>query len=360
MEFLSSELKRYKYFSTLSDGALEALAEKIETVHVPAGTAIVSEGTVGDSFYFVKQGQLELTKMTKTGENAKLSIIGDGQAFGEMALLTCSLRSCSVHAITDATLCKLSKKDFEDIILRETAFRNMLMNKVHDYTQVNKIKTLQPFALLEPDKMCAIMEKMTEKTYEEGEDIIVQGERGDNYYIIKSGAVAVLKKKKGTEQSEQIALLLDGDAFGEEALIRDDPRNATCRVLAKTTVLVLNKNDFNMTVKASFLDNIFPEEIALETYLEDYVIIDARVPAEYEEEHIKGAINIPVEILRHKCVDFDKSKKYITYCLNDARGMVAAFLLKNRGFSAKCLRGGVSGWMGELVTGSDGVYMPEK
>ncbi|MEW6713514.1 MAG: cyclic nucleotide-binding domain-containing protein [Nitrospirota bacterium] len=359
MELLSSDLRKYAYFSSLSDAAIDSIAEKLSIVNFPAGREIVKEGEVGDSFYFVKQGCLEVTKKTPTGQEAKISVLNSGEGFGEMALLTCSVRSSSVHAITDVTLYALSKSDFENVVLLESAFKNELLKDVDDHTQYNKIKTLQPFKLLEPEKMYAVMQKMTEKIYKPCENIIVQGEKGDNYYIIKSGRIAVLKKKKGEEVSEQVAELRDGEAFGEEALIREDPRNATCQAVEETTVLVLNKKDFNQIVKAAFLDNIFPEEIPLETYLDEYMIIDARIPAEYAEEHIWGAVNIPVEILRQKCTEFDRSKKYITYCLNDSRGMVAAFLLKNRGFNAQCLRGGVSGWLGKVVTGSDGVHMPE-
>jgi CRP-like cAMP-binding protein/rhodanese-related sulfurtransferase len=360
MELLSSDLKKYDYFSSFSDGALEALAGKIELVVFPAGSRIVEEGSAGDAFYFVKQGQLEVTKKTKSGGVAKLSVIGSGQGFGELALLTCSVRSSSVTAMTDVELFRLPKADFEEVVLQEAAFKSMICQKARGYTQFNRIKTLQPFQLLEPAKMYAAMEKMTEKKYGPGEDIITQGDKGDFYYIIKKGRVEVLKKKKGDEEYKKIAVLGEAEAFGEEALIRDDPRNATCRAMEETTVLVLNKKDFDQIVKASFLDNIFPEDIPLDRYLEEFVVIDARIPAEYEEEHIYGAVNIPVEVLREKCIEFDKSKKYITYCLNDSRGMVAAFLLKNRGFNAKCLRGGVSGWMGEVVTGTDGVQMPGK
>jgi CRP-like cAMP-binding protein/rhodanese-related sulfurtransferase len=360
MEIMSSALKKYNYFSSFSDGALEALAGKIKLIKFSAGSLIVKEGSMGDAFYFVKQGQLEITKKTKSGEVAKLSVIGSGQGFGEMALLTCSVRSSSVRAITDVELFELSKSTFEDVVLQESAFKSMLYQKTRDHMRFNRIKTLQPFQLLEPAKMYAAMEKMIEKKYATGEDIITQGEKGDFYYIIKSGRVSVLKKKKGEEEYRQIAVLSEGDAFGEEALIRDDPRNATCRAEEGTTVLALNKKDFDQIVKAAFMENIFPEEIPLETYLDDFVVIDARIPAEYEDEHIYGAINIPVEVLREKCAEFDKSKQYITYCLNDSRGMVATFLLRNRGFNSRCLRGGVSGWMGEVVTGSDGVQMPGK
>ena len=129
------------------------------------------------------------------------------------------------------------------------------------------------------------MEKMTEKQYAPGEDIIVQGEKGEHYYIIESGRVAVLKSKKGAQEYQQVAVLDAGEAFGEEALIRDDPRNATCRAIEKTTVAALHKKDFNQIMKPSFLDNIFPEDVSLDTYLDEYVIIDARIPAEYEEAH---------------------------------------------------------------------------
>ncbi len=201
---------------------------------------------------------------------------------------------------------------------------------------------------------------MEEKTYGAGENIITQGERGDQYYIIRSGRVAVLKQHDAGREPQRVAVLGEGEAFGEEALIREDPRNATCQAIEETTVFTLSKKDFNRIVKSSFLENIFPEEISIDTYLDEYTVIDARIPAEYAEEHIYGAVNIPVEILREVCRTFDRSKKYITYCLNDSRGMVAAFLLKNRGFQAQCLRGGVSGWEGKLETFSDGVHLPQR
>lgn len=356
----SADLRKYAYFWTLSDGSLEVLASHITEVAFPAGSEIIREGAVGDFFYFVKHGQLEVTKKTQAGLEVRLSVIRDGEGFGEMALLTCSVRSSSVRAVTDVVLYRLSKKDFEDIVLHEAAFKNRLSQRDEEYRHFDSIKTLQPFRLLEPEKTWDIVHKLEERTYGAGETIITQGERGDRYFIIKSGRVAVLQQHDAGQEPCRVAVLEAGEAFGEEALIRDDPRNATCQALEETTVFSLSKQIFNQIVKTAFLDNIFPEEIRLDTYLDEYMVIDARIPAEYAEEHIHGAVNIPVETLREACRSFDKSKKYITYCLNDSRGMVAAFLLKNRGFQAQCLRGGVSGWEGKLETGSDGVHLPQR
>lgn len=350
MALNASELRKYKYFTSLSDSSFEILAQNFAVESVPKGKEIVKEGIPADSFYFVKQGRFEVVKSTAHGP-AKLSIVTSGQGIGEMPLLTNSVWASSVHTLTEAVLYKLPKTSFLEIVGRESAFKNILLKRAADLSFYDKVKALRPFALLEPDRMYAIMARMTERTYALGEDIIVQGEKGDYYYVVKSGRVAVLVKKKGEQEAKQAAVLGEGDGFGEEALIRNDPRNATCRALEETVVYALDKIDFDQIMKSVFLDNIFSEDISVQTYREKYVFIDARVPPEYEQEHIGGAVNIPVEDLRHRCKWFDPQRSYITYCTNDARGMVAAFLLKSCGFNAKCLRGGLGSWEGPVESG---------
>jgi rhodanese-related sulfurtransferase len=111
-------------------------------------------------------------------------------------------------------------------------------------------------------------------------------------------------------------------------------------------------------LKESFLEWDFPEDIPLEKR-EQYVFIDARITPEYEEEHIEGAINIPLESLRQKYPELDPSQEYYTYCTADSRGMAAAFLLRSQGFKAKQIRGGLSAWEGAVTHGSDGVHIPQ-
>ncbi|MDA8432019.1 MAG: cyclic nucleotide-binding domain-containing protein [Nitrospiraceae bacterium] len=179
MALQAGDLGKYKYFSELSQASLEMLAGRIRTVEFPAGAEILKEGATGDSFYFVSEGKLEVTKKTRSGQTSKLSVIGSGQAFGEMALLTCTVRSSSVTAVTDVVLYELAKSDFEEVILRESEFRGMLYQTVKDRAQSNKLRTLKPFELLPPEKMYMVIEKLAEKPYPAGCDIIVQGEKGD-------------------------------------------------------------------------------------------------------------------------------------------------------------------------------------
>jgi CRP-like cAMP-binding protein len=84
----------------------------------------------------------------------------------------------------------------------------------------------------------ALIKALKKRKAKPGEVIIKQGEIGDKFYLIGSGAVTVsINKKKVTE-------LGDGDFFGEMALVTDLPRTATITVVEPTNLFLLYKRDF--------------------------------------------------------------------------------------------------------------------
>jgi ATP-binding cassette subfamily B protein len=76
-----------------------------------------------------------------------------------------------------------------------------------------------------------------------GTTVIRQGEVGDKFYLVARGRVRVtVQTLEGVERN--IAVLQDGDSFGELALLEDAPRNATVVTEAPTTFLVLKRAAF--------------------------------------------------------------------------------------------------------------------
>ncbi|MDH5655790.1 MAG: cyclic nucleotide-binding domain-containing protein [Spirochaetia bacterium] len=349
----ADQLKQYSYFNHLNQNCLEEAVKRLETVCLPSGSEIIKQNSPADFLYFVKKGEVEITKRTRHGQDAKITSLHSGESFGEMALLTCSPRNNSVRALTDVTLLRLKRSDFDDIVMMDSSLKNMIESKICEYKNYNDLKTLQPLALVPPEKMTALMEKFTEKFFNKGDVILKEGETGDFYYIIKEGQCSV------TRENQKIDTISTGDGFGEEAIIRDHKRNATITALTDTVLLALDKNDFNALLKKSFLDFTFPEEIS-EEEMAKYVFIDARIPPEFEEEHIAGALNIPLEILRSKFHELDPNTEYLTYCTNDSRGMAAAFLMASQGFKARNLRSGLSGWEGPLLNNREGIHYPDR
>jgi CRP-like cAMP-binding protein/rhodanese-related sulfurtransferase len=344
-------LKDYCYFSSLSDSALESISKKLETVQFPAGAKIITEGEDADAFYLVSSGNVEVSRMTQTGEMEVLSAKSKGDGFGEMALLTCSPRIATVTAKTDVTLLKLLKTDFEEIVRVDTEFSDAVREKVHDYEQFNQLKSLSPFTHLESEKITLLFEKMKEQTYPPGENIINQGEKGDVYHIIKSGRVSVHKQMM-KDEPEKVAVLGSGEAFGEEALITDSPRNATVTTEEETTVWTLSKPDFDEIMKSFFLDEVSSDDALNDR--EKVPFLDVRMQMEYDEEHIPDSINIPLDELRKRYSELDKNKEYYVYCLMGARSSSATFLLQTQGFRAKSIEGGILNWPGPVVEGEVG------
>ena len=63
-------------------------------------------------------------------------------------------------------------------------------------------------------------------------------------------------------------------------------------------------------------------------------IIDVRTPAEYKNGHIKGSINIPLQVLDKNMSKINKNKPVITCCASGMRSGSAKSLLKSKGFEA--------------------------
>lgn len=123
-----------------------------------------------------------------------MTVAGRGESFGEMALLTCSSRNCFATAKTDVAILKLPKTEFEEIVREDSVFAEAMVDRHQRFYRFNELKMLRPFALLTPERISALTDKLKEEKIPSGQTIIVQGERGDKYFVIKSGKVEVLKK----------------------------------------------------------------------------------------------------------------------------------------------------------------------
>jgi len=80
------------------------------------------------------------------------------------------------------------------------------------------------------------------KNYAPGEIIVRQGETGDCMYAIQKGKVEVLRRGKGGEV--RVAVLEEGEVFGEMAIFEREVRSATVRALGEARLLTIDKKTF--------------------------------------------------------------------------------------------------------------------
>ncbi len=75
------------------------------------GDEIFTEGETGDALYLVLDGKVQVHRQDRV-----IAELGERECFGEMALLDAEPRSATVTALTPASLLKITREDFEEIM----------------------------------------------------------------------------------------------------------------------------------------------------------------------------------------------------------------------------------------------------
>ena len=105
------------------------------------------------------------------------------------------------------------------------------------------LKKVHLFRDLSSDELAYLAERFSEAEYKPGEVIIAQGTRGESFFLIYRGSVRVVRKTD--TRTEQLAVLVDNDYFGDMELVSRRPRAASVIALTPVTVLILSKENFN-------------------------------------------------------------------------------------------------------------------
>ena len=113
---------------------------------------------------------------------------------------------------------------------------------------VGFLKQCPTFSPLPPDTLADVAGKMTRVSFPAGRPVVLQGEEGDLFYLIKSGAADVLHHDGSS--TRLVRTLQAGEYFGEVALLFDQPRTATVLAQSDLEVYSLGKADFKEAVSA--------------------------------------------------------------------------------------------------------------
>jgi CRP-like cAMP-binding protein len=106
------------------------------------------------------------------------------------------------------------------------------------------LKTIELFKELDEQAHAEIISHVTLDYLPENHLVFKEGEAGDRMYFIKSGMVKIFHAGVSDSFDQELAVLGDGDFFGEMALISDEPRNASAKTLEPTEVFIFRKEDF--------------------------------------------------------------------------------------------------------------------
>jgi ATP-binding cassette, subfamily B, bacterial len=109
--------------------------------------------------------------------------------------------------------------------------------------EASRLRAIPLFENLDEALLPALADHFVRERHAEGQTIFEEGDPGDKLYFIDRGEVEVVITGP-TGEERRVALLRDGDYFGEIALLEDVPRTATIRTRAPSTLLGLGREQF--------------------------------------------------------------------------------------------------------------------
>ncbi|XP_073711813.1 cGMP-dependent protein kinase 2 [Misgurnus anguillicaudatus] len=114
-EQLMSFLKTARTLKALNNVQLSKIIDCMEEVKFVNNEVIVREGTEGDSFYIILKGEVLVTKKVN-GQQKVIRKMGEGEHFGELALIREILRTATCTAVGNVTCFSIDKEVFEETI----------------------------------------------------------------------------------------------------------------------------------------------------------------------------------------------------------------------------------------------------
>lgn len=125
-------LRQFTALESLPPHVLRTLVGELEEVRFPSGETIVRQGEVGDRFFIVRRGVLEAVQNNGSADRV-VGQIGEGEFFGELALLTGAPRAATVRARTDCELFAMSRRGFDRALAASPEFRARLEERASLY-----------------------------------------------------------------------------------------------------------------------------------------------------------------------------------------------------------------------------------
>ena len=123
-------LQKVPLFSQLAPADLQRVLDLAREKAYPKNSVILFEDDPGDALFVVASGQVKVVLIGEDGREVILSVLGEGQFFGEMSLIDDEPRSAHVIAMEDSNLVVLRREDFEAILLQTPVIAVALLKEL--------------------------------------------------------------------------------------------------------------------------------------------------------------------------------------------------------------------------------------
>lgn len=320
----------------LTPEQIRELLNQSEVSSLIKGQVLFQENDPIERIIYVLKGEVELL----SGDAVAKKVTG-GSRMSKLPLAQGKVCQHTARAASDI-ICVKVDPDTLDIMLtwdKSDGYEVQELDSASGSDEDWMARLLQAsvFSKIPPSNIQLVFMRMETHHFKAGDTVIIQGEDGDQFFIIREGQCEVTRKTRKNPQGMALATLKAGDNFGEESLISGGKRNASIHMLTDGVLMSLSKADFLELLNDPVLSWVSFDE-AQSMVSNGSIWIDVRLPQEYQEKHISKSVNIPLPLIRAKAGKLDSKLKYLVYCDSGRRSSIAAYLLSQRGIQASILQ----------------------
>lgn len=236
-----------------NDAQMDEMVMAFEQKTIVMDQDVITQGEEGDCLYIIDEGNVDIF-VARPGDDGKLGVAskvanwGPGALFGELALMYDAPRAATVKCASEsARVWSIDRKPFSMLLKRCGVETTEQYNGF--LTDVDIVKTLN---LFEKGQIADAAESIL---LDEGEVIFTQGDEGDAFYILEDGACAAFVQTANGEEEYIATYEVQGDYFGELALLNNEPRKATVKATTDAVVLKIEKETFE-TLLAPIMERL--------------------------------------------------------------------------------------------------------
>jgi hypothetical protein len=236
--FLRQTLPKLWVTSQLNVEELERLMDAFEHVEYPKDSLVDS----GTCMYILQSGSCVVMDQ---GEPANDLV--PGESFGAAALLLGETAECTERVLVQSERAALFR--IPSSVFRATVSKGVAERRQRHVALLSRVSLLVG---LDEKKLLALADVLQTRTYAPGQTVVVQGDRGSEFFVIEKGVAEVV------HDDESVGKLHAGEYFGEIALLDSSgKRAATVRVPAEACepleVACLRRQVFNRLLGAHVL-----------------------------------------------------------------------------------------------------------
>ncbi|XP_038143488.1 cGMP-dependent protein kinase 2 [Cyprinodon tularosa] len=272
-------IQKNDFLSRLDDEQISMMVDLLRSSQFKPGEEVIKEGSEGDSMYIVAAGEL---MVTQSGRDLRSLTTGD--VFGELAILYNCKRTATVKAKTPVHLWCMERQTYRTIITNKSKKKREEL--------MGFLKTSRTLKDLNDAQLSKIIDSMEEVKFQDKDVIVREGTEGNTFYIILKGEVLVTKNVNGHQK--QIRRMGKGEHFGEQALIREILRTATCTADGPVTCFSMDKEVFEETIPVEHLELFDDSKVMQEAQAPEKPIPSSTlkfkdlIPVLYQEGRFQG------------------------------------------------------------------------